>query len=52
MKARPMRLALRVLVVVGVSWLAVAAVGWQPASAAVVTGALTWLVLTGRNDFA
>jgi hypothetical protein len=46
------RLTLRVLAVVVVCWLAVAAVGWQPASAAVMTGALTWLLATGRRDLA
>jgi curved DNA-binding protein CbpA len=49
---RPVRLALRALTVAAVSWLAVAAVGWQPASAAVITGAMTWLLLTGRTDLA
>jgi curved DNA-binding protein CbpA len=49
---RPVRLALRVLAAGGASWLAVAAVGWQPASAAAITGALTWLVRTGRGDVA
>ena len=46
------RLALRALALAAVSWVAVAAVGWQPASAAVTTGALTWLLLTARNDVA
>ncbi len=49
---RPWRLAARLLAAVAVSALAVAAVGWQPASAAIVTGALTWLLLTGRADVA
>jgi curved DNA-binding protein CbpA len=47
---RPVRLALRALTVAAVSWLAVAAVGWQPASAAVLAGSLTWLLRTGRSD--
>jgi curved DNA-binding protein CbpA len=47
---RPVRLALRALTVAAVSWLDVAAVGWQPASAAVIAGALTWLLRTGRSD--
>jgi curved DNA-binding protein CbpA len=51
-RGRPLRLALRVLAVVAVGSLAVAAVGWQPASAAAITGALTWLVRTGRADLA
>ena len=50
-RGRPLRLALRVLVVVVASWLAVAAAGWQPASA-VIAGALTWLLRTGRADLA
>jgi hypothetical protein len=47
---RPWRLALSTLAVLAASGAAVAAVGWQPAGAAVLTGALTWLVLTGRGD--
>jgi len=27
-------------------------VGWTPASAAVITGILTWLLLTARHDLA
>ena len=46
----PLRLALRVLAAVAAGWVAVAAVGWQPASAAVITGALTWLLRTGPVD--
>lgn len=49
---RPARLTLRALAVAAVCWLAVAAVGWQPASAAVITGAVTWLIWTGRSDLA
>jgi curved DNA-binding protein CbpA len=49
-RGRPWRLALRVLATAAASCLAVAAVGWQPASAAVMAGALTWLVCTGRAD--
>lgn len=49
---RPVRLAARLLVAGGAGALAVTAVGWQPASAAVITGALTWLLLTGRADLA
>jgi hypothetical protein len=49
---RPGRLALRVVAAAAVAVLAVAAVGWQPASAGVITGALTWLMLTGRADLA
>jgi curved DNA-binding protein CbpA len=49
---RPARLAARLLATVAVGTLAVAAVGWQPASVAIITGALTWLLLTGRSDLA
>jgi DnaJ domain len=49
---RPVRLAARLLATVAVGALAVAAVGWQPASAAILTGALTWLLLTGHRDLA
>jgi hypothetical protein len=49
---RPARLAVRLLAVVAAGALAVVAVGWQPASLAVITGALTWLLRTGRSDLA
>ncbi len=49
-RGRPWRLALRALAVAAACYLAVAAAGWQPASAAVMTGALTWLLRTGRAD--
>jgi hypothetical protein len=49
---RPVRLAFRLLAVAGTGALAVAAAGWQPASLAVMTGALTWLLRTGRSDLA
>jgi curved DNA-binding protein CbpA len=49
---RPLRLAGRLLATAAAAVLAVAAVGWQPASGAVVTGALTWLLLTARADLA
>jgi curved DNA-binding protein CbpA len=49
---RPLRLAVRLLAAVAAGALAVAGVGWQPASFAVITGALTWLLLTGRSDLA
>jgi curved DNA-binding protein CbpA len=51
-RGRPLRLALRMLAVTAAGTLAVAAAGWQPASAAVITGALTWLLRTGRADLA
>jgi hypothetical protein len=49
---RPVRLAARLVAAAGVGALAVTAVGWQPASVAVITGALTWLLLTARSDLA
>jgi len=49
---RPARLAARLLAVAATSALAVAAAGWRPASLAVITGALTWLLRTGRADLA
>ncbi len=51
-RGRPLRLALRLATAVTAGVLSVVAVGWQPASAAVITGALTWLALTGRTDLA
>jgi hypothetical protein len=51
-RGRPFRLAVRLLAAGAASALAVAAVGWQPASAAITTGALTWLVVAGRSDLA
>lgn len=51
-RGRPIALALRVLAAIAVSTVAVTVVGWQPASTAVITGMLTWLVLTGRGDLA
>jgi curved DNA-binding protein CbpA len=51
-RGRPVRLAARLLAAFAMGALAVAAVGWQPASLAVITGALTWLLLTGRGDLA
>lgn len=51
-RGRPAVLALRVLVATGISLGAVLAVGWQPASYAVLTGALTWLARTARRELA
>ena len=51
-QGRPARLALRLLAAGAAATVAVVAVGWQPASAAVLTGALTWLLLTGRGELA
>jgi hypothetical protein len=49
---RPGRLALRVLAAAGASTAAVIAAGPQPATPALITGAVTWLALTARHDLA
>jgi hypothetical protein len=49
---RPVRLAFRLLAVAATGALAVAGAGWQPASLAVITGAVTWLLCTGSSDLA
>jgi curved DNA-binding protein CbpA len=51
-RGRPGRLTLRVLAAAAASIAAVAAGGSQPAVPALITGALTWLVLTARQDLA
>ncbi len=51
-RGRPARLALRVLIAVALSAVAVAVAGSQPATPALITGALTWLLLTARHDLA
>jgi hypothetical protein len=51
-RGRPGRLALRVLVAAAASAAVVAAAGSQPAVPALITGALTWLLLTARQDLA
>jgi len=51
-RGRPAVLALRVAAAGVVSAVAVLAVGWQPASPAIIIGALTWLLRTGRSDLA
>ena len=51
-RGRPVRLALRVLAATAVCVLAVAAVGWQPASWALVVGAVIWVARNGRHDLA
>ena len=52
LRGRPGRLALRVLAAAGVSAGSLAVAGWQPATPALMAGALTWLILTGRHDLA
>jgi hypothetical protein len=49
-RGRPLMLAARVLTATAVVAVAVAAVGWQPASIAIMAGALTWLIRTGPSD--
>jgi hypothetical protein len=49
---RPVRLLLRVMCAAAAGGVAYAAVGWAPATPAIITGAATWLVLTGRRDLA
>lgn len=51
-RGRPGRLVLRLLAATAVAVAAWAAVGLQPAFLALVTGAVTWLVHTGRRDLA
>ena len=51
-RGRPARLALRLLIAAAASAIAVAVAGSQPAAPALVTGALTWLLLTARQDLA
>jgi curved DNA-binding protein CbpA len=43
------RLGIRLLAAVAAVALAVAAVGWQPASFAILAGALTWLLVASRT---
>jgi hypothetical protein len=49
---RPLRLIARVAVAVALSAAALAVAGSTPAGPALVTGAVTWLVLTVRRDLA
>jgi hypothetical protein len=51
-RGRPWRLALRVLAAAAACGAAVAVAGSQPAGPALITGALTWLLLTARRDLA
>jgi hypothetical protein len=50
--ARPTRLALRLAAATGASVLVVVIGGWQPATFALIVGALTWLIRTSRHDLA
>lgn len=49
---RPAVLAARLLIVAAVGTVAAALVGSAPATPALITGALTWLLLTARHDLA
>ena len=49
---RPGTLIARLVAAATTSALAVTAVGWQPAAYAIITGALTWLAVTGSADLA
>jgi hypothetical protein len=49
---RPVRLALRTLIAAAAGVGAVVAAGPHPAAPALVTGIVTWLVLTARHDLA
>jgi hypothetical protein len=51
-QGRPARLAARIAVAAAVCAGAALAAGAEPATFAVVTGALTWLALTARHDLA
>jgi curved DNA-binding protein CbpA len=51
-RGRPALLALRVLIAAAVAAVAVAVDGFQPATPALITGALTWLLLTAPHDLA
>jgi hypothetical protein len=51
-RGRPARLALRVLVAVAFGALVLAVAGWQPATPALMLGALIWLIRGGHRDLA
>jgi hypothetical protein len=51
-RGRPARLALRILITAAVGAVAATAAGLEPATPALITGALTWLLLTARHDLA
>lgn len=51
-RGRPARLAVRVLAAAAVSAVVAAVAGFQPATPALITGVVTWLVLTARHDLA
>ena len=51
-RGRPVRLALRAVAAAAASLGCVLAAGARPATPALITGILTWLVLTARHDLA
>ena len=51
-RGRPAVLALRVLIAAAVAGGSALVAGWQPATPALITGALTWLLCTARHDLA
>jgi hypothetical protein len=51
-RGRVARLALRAVIATAVSAGAAAVAGTQPATPAVIVGAVTWLLVTARNDLA
>jgi hypothetical protein len=51
-RGRPLRLALRGIAAAVMSAVVMRLIGGQPAGPAVVTGIITWFVLTGRGDLA
>jgi hypothetical protein len=51
-RGRPVRLAMRVAAAAAVAVGSVLVAGARPATPALITGALTWLVLTARHDLA
>jgi curved DNA-binding protein CbpA len=51
-RGRPVRLTLRCAAVVAAGVAAAATAGAQPGTPAVITGAVTWLILTARHDIA
>jgi hypothetical protein len=51
-RGRRARLALRVVIAAAVSGGAAVVAGAQPAAPALVVGAITWLLVTGRGDLA
>jgi curved DNA-binding protein CbpA len=49
---RPLRLAIRALAAAALSLVVLALIPGQPAAPALVTGLITWFLLTGRSDLA